>query len=82
MKKLKKDYRYVIVDLPAINEVKWAVRAASLCDGVGLVVEAERSRWEAILEAKQQLLMSHANILGVILNKRRFPVPKWLYESL
>jgi capsular exopolysaccharide synthesis family protein len=82
MKRLKKDYRYVIVDLPAINEVKWAVRAASLCDGVGLVIEAERSRWEAILEAKQQLLMSHANILGVILNKRRFPVPKWLYENL
>lgn len=82
IKKLKKEYRYVVVDLPAINEVKWTVRAASLCDGVGLVVEAERSRWEAILEAKQQLLMSHANVLGVILNKRRFPVPKWLYENL
>ncbi|MEN6337668.1 MAG: polysaccharide biosynthesis tyrosine autokinase [Phycisphaerales bacterium] len=82
MRKLKRDYRYVVVDLPAINEAKWTVRAASLCDGVGLVVEAERSRWEAILEAKQQLLMSHANILGVILNKRRFPVPRWLYENL
>ena len=82
LKRLKKDYRYVIVDLPALSEVQWAVRAASLCDGVGLVVEAERSRWEAILEAKQQLLLSNANILGVILTKRRFPVPRWLYDSL
>lgn len=82
LKRLKKEYRYVIVDLPALNEVTWAVRAASLCDGVGLVVEAERSRWEAIVEAKQQLLMSRAKILGVILNKRRFPVPRWLYDAL
>ena len=81
-KHLKKNYHYVIVDLPALGQTEWAVQAAGLCDGVALVVEADRSPWEAVLQTKQRLLISHANILGVILNKRRFPVPKWLYRVL
>jgi capsular exopolysaccharide synthesis family protein len=82
LKHLKKDYRYVIVDMPAIEEVNWAVRVAGQCDGVGLVVEAEKCRWETVQAAKERLLMSKANVLGVILTKRRFPVPRWLYEAL
>ncbi|MFB0525788.1 MAG: GumC family protein, partial [Phycisphaerae bacterium] len=45
---IKNEYRFVVVDLPAVNEASWAVRLARLCDGVGLVVEAERSRWEVV----------------------------------
>jgi capsular exopolysaccharide synthesis family protein len=82
LKGLKKDYHYVIVDMPAIDEVNWVVRVASLCDGVGLVVEAEKCRLEAVQAAKERLLLSKANILGVVLNKRRFPAPRWLYDAL
>jgi Mrp family chromosome partitioning ATPase len=82
LKLLKKDYRYIVVDMPAIEEVNWVVRVASLCDGVGLVVEAEKCRWEVVQAVKERLLMSKANILGVVLNKRRFPAPRWLYDAL
>jgi capsular exopolysaccharide synthesis family protein len=79
---MKKDYRHVILDMPAMKENHLSARLASLCDAVVLVVEAERLRWEVLLEAKAQLLKWNANMVGVVLNKRRFPIPEWLYQML
>ena len=82
IKSMKKDYRHVVLDMPAMKEARSTARLASLCDGVVLVIEAERLRWEVLLEAKAQLLKWNANTLGVVLNKRRFPIPEWLYRML
>jgi len=68
--------------MPAVGEVHSAARLASLCDGVVLVVEAGSQRWEVVCKAKEQLLKWNANTLGVVLNKRRFPIPEWLYRTL
>jgi len=82
IKSMKKDYRHVVLDMPAIGEACSSARLASLCDGVVLVIEAERLRWEVLLEAKAQLLKWNANMVGVVLNKRRYPIPEWLYRML
>ena len=79
---LKKRYRFIVIDVPPVADVNWAVRLAGVCDGVGLVVEAEKSRWAAAQATKEQLLMSKANILGVVLNKRQFSIPGWLYGAV
>lgn len=79
---MKKNYRFVVLDLPAISEASWAIRLASLCDGVCLVVEAERSRWEVVDRVREQLVKSNANLLGVVLNKRKMHIPEWLYRTL
>lgn len=79
---MKKDYRHVVLDMPAMKENHLSARLAGLCDGVVLVIEAERLRWEVLLEAKTQLLKWNANTVGVVLNKRRFPIPEWLYRTL
>jgi hypothetical protein len=78
----KQEYRFTVVDIPALSEDSSAIRLAGSCDGVVLVVETERLRWEAVATAKQQLQRPNINILGVLLNKRRFPVPKWIYAAL
>jgi len=82
LSQLKKKYRFIVIDVPAVADVNWAVRLAGVCDGVGLVIEAEKSRWETAQATKEQLLMSRANILGVVLNKRQFSIPGWLYGAL
>ena len=82
LKSIPNRYRFVVIDVPAAREVSWAVPLASLCDGVVLVVEAERLRWEVAQNTKEQLLNSKANVLGVVLNKRRFHIPEWLYQTL
>jgi capsular exopolysaccharide synthesis family protein len=79
---MKKNYRFVVLDLPAVNEASWAIRLACLCDGVCLVVEAERSRWEVVDRVREQLVRSNANLLGVVLNKRKLHIPQWLYRTL
>ena len=79
---IKDQYRFVVLDLPALDDMSSAVGLACLCDGVVLVVESERLRWEAIKSHKDSLVNANANILGVVLNKRRFPIPEWLYETL
>jgi len=79
---VKGRYRFVVIDVPALNGASSAARLAGLCDGVVLVVEAERLRWEIAQRVKEQLVRSNANVLGVVLNKRRFHIPSWLYRTL
>ena len=74
--------RFVVIDLPPLSEVGAAARVASLCDGVVLVAEAGRLRWQVGQRVVQQLERAQANLLGVVLNKRRFPIPRWLYRTL
>ena len=79
---VKKPYRFVVIDLPALSEASFVPRLSSLCDDVVMVVEAEHLRWEVVHRAKERLIKSQANILGVVLNKRRFHIPAWLYQTL
>jgi uncharacterized protein involved in exopolysaccharide biosynthesis/Mrp family chromosome partitioning ATPase len=78
----RKAYAYVLFDVPPLNELASGVQLARLADGVILVVEAERVRWEVVQQARDRLEKVHANVLGVVLNKRRYPIPEWLYRTL
>ncbi|OHB64502.1 MAG: hypothetical protein A2Y76_01390 [Planctomycetes bacterium RBG_13_60_9] len=79
---MRKPYRFILVDMPATSDMSSTARIASTCDGVILVVEAERLRWEVVQREKEQLEKWRANIVGVVLNKRRYPIPGWLYRAL
>jgi len=78
----RQNYRFIVVDMPALEEDSSVARLAASCDGVVLVVETERLRWESISRTKQRLTQHNSNVLGVLLNKRRFPVPNWVYAAL
>jgi Mrp family chromosome partitioning ATPase len=51
-------------------------------DGVIIVAEANGTRWEVLREIKRQLEADHAKIVGGILNKRRFVIPRWAYRFI
>jgi capsular exopolysaccharide synthesis family protein len=78
--RFKREYRFTVFDTPAVNETSAAVRLVSLVDAVILVVEAERTRWETVRRVKDQLKQIKANVVGVVLNKRRFPIPRLFYR--
>jgi len=78
----KREYSFIIFDSPAVWEGNDAISLGSPVDAVILVVEAENIRWETALRAKEQLIDAKANILGVVLNKRRFYIPEWLYQTI
>jgi len=51
-------------------------------DGVILVVEAERLRREVVQRSMAILEDTGANVLGVVLNKRKYPIPGMFYKYL
>jgi Mrp family chromosome partitioning ATPase len=74
--------KLLIVDIPTPTELNGSVYLAGQLDGVVLVIESELSDGRTALRTKQQLAEANANLLGVVLNKRREYVPNWLYKVL
>jgi len=63
--------------------VSW--RMASIgqaCDGLVLVLTANKTRRLVAAQIKDQLSKAEVPLLGTVLAKRRFPVPRGLYRSL
>ena len=58
------------------------LRFAPATDGVVLVVEAGRAGKEQINRAAQMITEAQGTLLGFVLNKRRYPIPNWLYRLL
>ena len=78
---VRADGGLVIVDAGVCDApVGLAVAAAS--DLAVLVVQAGRTRWEAAAAAVDRLKHQGAVVLGVVLNKRRYPVPELVYRGL
>ncbi len=78
----KLNYKLIVMDLPSISEGASAVRSAGLADGIILIIESERVRREVVIHAKEQLEKSGTSIIGVVLNKRRFYIPRWVYKKI
>jgi capsular exopolysaccharide synthesis family protein len=73
---------WIVFSCPPINTYNDAVALSGMADGVVLVVQAEKTRWEVAQSAKDRLLKAGANILGVVINDRRHHIPGWLYKRL
>lgn len=72
----------VILDTPPVLGSPLTLALAPTVDGVILVIEAERTRAAVAEAARDSLRASGANLLGVVFNKRRYHVPRGLYERL
>jgi Mrp family chromosome partitioning ATPase len=77
---LAHQYRFVVIDLPALNESAAAARLAGVCRDVLFVIESGSLHEEAARQSLEQLRHCGAQVIGVALNKREFPVPEWLYR--
>jgi len=79
---LRATYDWVIVDGPPITVYSDASILGPLMDGVVLVIQAERTRWEVAEQAKRALEESGATLVGGVLCRRRFHIPPALYARL
>jgi len=63
--------------------VSWlTARVGQNCDGLVLVLTANKTRRLVAAQVKDQLSRAHVPLLGTVLAERRFPVPSGLYRSL
>lgn len=75
-------FDYVLLDCPDLKSSDVAALFASSVDGVIVVVEAERTRRETVRNALKTIETARGNLLGCVLNKRRYLVPQWIYSRL
>ena len=71
---------YLLCDCAAVNLYPDAQILAPLFDAVVLVAEAGATRRESLGEARKRIELGRGRVLGVVLNKRRYPVPRFLYR--
>jgi Mrp family chromosome partitioning ATPase len=79
---LRKRFDLIIVDAPPATMFPDGLAIVSQVDGVILVVEAEKTRWQVALSVKENILKSGGNLLGTVFNKRRLYIPEFIYRYL
>lgn len=76
----KQDFDYVIFDGHSILISSDVSLVAKYFDGIIMVIECEKTKWEVVQQAKEKLNNVGGNILGVVLNKRKYYIPKMFYK--
>lgn len=79
---LRSEFDHTIIDCPSLRESGDLLSVAPFVDGVILVIEANRTRREQLVQAEQSITAAKGKLLGYILNKRTYEVPEWLYRML
>jgi len=79
---LNREYATIIVDGPAVNEFPEAVLYAAQVDRTFLVVYAGITRAQVVSTALAKLEIGGRDKVDLILNRRTFPIPPWIYRRL
>jgi hypothetical protein len=79
---LRERFDEVVIDLPAPSQSRVGLAVAPYCDGVAVVVEAERARAPVVENLVGHLRQVRVRVLGAVLNKRRFHLPARVYRLL
>jgi protein-tyrosine kinase len=76
------DHEYVLIDTGPVNTSPETAILARTAGAVVLVVQAERTRIDVIKAASEQLTSRGANVCGVVLNRRKYYIPRAIYRRL
>ncbi len=71
-----------VLDSAPITGSSESQAICSKVDGVLLVLEAGKTRRQVAIRAKKELKEAGGKLLGVVLNKRRYFIPGWIYRRL
>ena len=82
LQKLSALYALVLVDGPAVNTCPESVLFASQVDRVFLVVHAGETRVPVVEAALSKLAANGCDKVELVLNRRIFPIPQWIYKKL
>ena len=80
MMELRTLFKYIVVSCPLFLERVPALQSFA-ADGTVLIVEANTTRRQTVREVMDELQISGARVLGVVLNNRTFPIPDAIYHK-
>jgi protein-tyrosine kinase len=79
---LRNEFDLVLIDSAPLSVSPDGLAIASKVDGVILIVEAEKTRWQTVRRVKDSIARVGGDVLGVVLNKRRYYIPQSIYKRL
>lgn len=79
---LRNQYDDIVLDLPPVAVTRMGLTAATQCDGVVVVIEAEKTRAPVVEYLIASLQAVDVRTLGTVLNRRRFHLPPRIYRWL
>jgi protein-tyrosine kinase len=82
MAEAARQFDHVVIDAPPLDEAPGSAVLSGKVDGVILLVDAQRTRRKIALRAKQRIESAGGRIIGCVLNRRRYHLPRWLYDRL
>ncbi|PYX07947.1 MAG: hypothetical protein DMG88_12555 [Acidobacteria bacterium] len=82
MRELSLEFDYSIINGPAAVISGEGALLGHLSDVIILVLRANSTRRIAAQNIRQMLRSANATLLGVVLDQRRFPIPKGIYNKL
>ena len=80
--RLRESFDLILVDAPPVQESSDALLLMPEIDGVVLIVQAEKTRWQVARNVCDKLKKQGGTLLGVVLNKRRHYIPQAIYRLL
>jgi len=79
---LKQTFDLTLVDSWCVSIPTRPTLFSPHVDGVVMVVDEGKTKWQIIEQQKRDLANQGANILGVILNNRTYPIPESIYRHI
>ncbi len=80
LRELTTKFDFAVLRCPGVSWL--ATRIGRACDGLVLVLTANKTRRLVAAQMKNQLKKAHVPLLGTVLQERRLPVPEGLYRRL
>ena len=82
LKTLRDHFDYILVDFQSSKMSGGIPVLAEMTDGFVMVVAGGETRREDVERSRRLIETVGGKILGLVLNKRRYPVPDWLYKKM
>ncbi len=82
LRNFMESFDFTIIDAPPILETVEASLLAGPADGMIVVVERKRLKWEVIRSGLDMLVSRRVNVLGTVFNRRTYDLPRVIYDRL
>ncbi|MCM0082864.1 chromosome partitioning protein [Geomonas sp. Red32] len=79
-KKLKERFDLILIDASSDLSPNESIALSRNTDGVVLVLEAEKSRRQRVKNIIKRINDNGGTVLGVVLNKRKYHIPRFLFK--
>jgi capsular exopolysaccharide synthesis family protein len=75
-------YDTIIIDAPPVIDCPETPPMTGYVDGVVMVVRAGRTRREIVRRSLDRITKFGGNVLGIVLNRKRYYIPEFLYKRI